>query len=98
MEQFDDTKIAKLTGRAAQDDETFKAEGGFVPKRDQFYFELQQSKDGTTFLIGLEDILKCLRLMEEIGELPEIGGKWWSQINSLYGYDVSMVKYAEKNC
>lgn len=31
-------KIAKITGNAIQDDETFKAEGGFVPERDQFYF------------------------------------------------------------
>ena len=36
---FDENKIAKLTGTAVQDDETFKAEGGFVPERDQFYFE-----------------------------------------------------------
>lgn len=26
---FDEKKIAKLTGTAVQDDETFKAEGGF---------------------------------------------------------------------
>ena len=37
---FDEKKIAKLTGTAVQDDETFKAEGGFVPERDQFYFEM----------------------------------------------------------
>ena len=39
---FDEKKIAKLTGTAVQDDETFKAEGGFVPERDQFYFEMKQ--------------------------------------------------------
>ena len=33
---FDEKRIAKLTGTAVQDDETFKAEGGFVPERDQF--------------------------------------------------------------
>lgn len=39
---FDEKKIAKLTGTAVQDDETFKAEGGFVHERDQFYFEMKQ--------------------------------------------------------
>lgn len=38
---FDEKKIAKLTGTAVQDDETFKAEGGFVHERDQFYFEMK---------------------------------------------------------
>lgn len=33
---FDEKKIAKLTGTAVQDDETFKAEGGFVPDSQSF--------------------------------------------------------------
>ena len=38
-------KIAKITGKAIQDDETFKSEGGFVPERDQFYFEMKLGDD-----------------------------------------------------
>ena len=39
---FKENEIAKLTGTAIQDDETFKSEGGFVAERDQFYFEMKQ--------------------------------------------------------
>lgn len=42
MEKFNETKIATLTGTAIQDDETFKSDGGFVPERDQYYFQMQQ--------------------------------------------------------
>ena len=34
-------KRALLTGIAVQDDETFKSEGGFVPERDQYYFQMK---------------------------------------------------------
>lgn len=37
-------KIAMLTGTAIQDDETFKSEGGFIPERDQYYFQMQQER------------------------------------------------------
>lgn len=62
---FDENKIAKLTGTAVQDDETFKAEGGFVPERDQFYFEMKQGNH--VFMVGFKDLLICLRLLEEMG-------------------------------
>lgn len=84
-------KIASLTGKAIQDDETFKAEGGFVPERDQYYFEMRQGDH--TFLLGFKDMLTCLRLLEEMEEIPRIGEKWWQQIFSLYGRDILGVKY-----
>ena len=59
---LDSTKIATLTGKAVQDDETFKSEGGFVPERDQFYFEMKQGDNG--FFVGFKDLLICLKLME----------------------------------
>ena len=62
---FDENKIAKLTGTAVQDDEIFKAEGGFVPERDQFYFEMKQGNH--VFMVGFKDLLICLRLLEEMG-------------------------------
>lgn len=80
------SKIAMLTGTALQDDEIFKSEGGFVPERDQYYFEMRQGD--TEFLVGFKDLLTCLRLLEQMGEIPEIGHKWWLQIASLYGNDV----------
>ena len=39
-EKLDGNKIAMLTGIAIQDDETFKSEGGFIPERDQYYFQM----------------------------------------------------------
>lgn len=84
-------KVATLTGVAIQDDETFKAEGGFVPERDQYYFQLQQGDN--TFMIGLKDLLTCLRLLEKMGEVPEIGEKWWMQMSTLYGNDLLMLDF-----
>lgn len=90
---FDENKIAKLTGTAIQDDETFKTEGGFIPERDQFYFEMKQGDH--VFMVGFKDLLICLRLLEEMGEIPKINGKWWTQIETLYGGELCMVKYKE---
>lgn len=88
--QLDNDKIAILTGVAAQDDETFKSEGGFVPERDQYYFQMQQNDH--LFLVGFKDLLMCLRLLENMGEIPEIGSKWWLQMATLYGKDILMVE------
>ena len=65
---FDEKKIAKLTGTAVQDDETFKAEGGFVPERDQFYFEMKQGD--YVFMVGFKELLICLRLLEKLDPSP----------------------------
>lgn len=81
--------IANLTGIAIQDDESYKYEGGFLPERDQFYFEMKQGEN--TFLIGFKDMLICLKLLEEMNEIPKIDGKWWGQIATLYGNDISML-------
>lgn len=51
--KIDINKIAKITGNAIQDDETFKTEGGFVPERDQFYFEMKRGDD--LFLVGFKN-------------------------------------------
>lgn len=87
---LDRNEIAVLTGEAIQDDETFKSEGGFVPERDQYYFKMKQGNH--IFLVGFKDLLISLRLLEKIGEIPEIGEKWWLQIATLYGNDVLMVE------
>mgnify|MGYP004641848975 CR=1 FL=1 len=86
-------KVAKLTGTAIQDDETFKSEGGFVPERDQYYFEVRQGDH--EFLIGFKDLLICLRLMEKMEEVPKISEKWWQQMATLYGNEILMVDYKE---
>lgn len=85
---LDSDKIATLTGTAIQDDETFKLEGGFVPERDQFYFQLQQGNND--FLVGFKDMLVCMRLLETMGEIPKIGEKWWLRMATLYGSDILM--------
>lgn len=94
MEKLDKNNVAMLTGVALQDDETFQAEGGFVPERDQFYFEMKQ--DEHVFLLGFKDMLTCMRLLEKMGEIPKIGEKWWLQMASLYGKDILMVEFMEK--
>ena len=88
---LDRNKVAMLTGAAIQDDETFKSEGGFIPERDQYYFQMQQG--GNVFLVGFKDLLTCLRLLEKMGEIPEIGDKWWLQMSTLYGNDILMVEF-----
>lgn len=87
---FDRGKVASLTGTAVQDDEIFKSEGGFVPERDQYYFEMKQGDN--IFLVGLKDMLICMRLLEEMKEIPKIDGKWWGQMSSLYGKDIFMIE------
>ena len=86
--------IARITGKAVQDDETFKIEGGFLPERDQYYFELKQ--DDRIFLLGFKDILTCVKLLEEMEEIPRIDNRWWQQIASLYGDEILSIKYKEK--
>lgn len=87
-------EVAALTGIAVQDDEAFQSEGGFIPERDQFYFQMRQGDK--TFLVGFKDLLTCLRVLEKMGETPEIGEKWWQQIAALYGNDILMVEYQEE--
>ena len=94
MENLDKNKIAMLTGVALQDDETFRAEGGFVPERDQFYFEMKQ--DEHVFLLGFKDMLTCMRLLEKMGEIPKIGEKWWLRMASFYGDDILEVEFEEE--
>lgn len=90
---LDRSKVAMLTGTAVQDDETFKSEGGFVPERDQYYFQMQQGEHD--FLVGFKDLLRCVRLLEQMGEIPAIGEKWWLQMATLYGNDILMLEYKE---
>lgn len=91
---LDSNNVAILTGVAIQDDETFKSEGGFISERDQYYFKMQQG--GNVFLVGFKDLLICLRLLEKMGEIPEIGNKWWLQMATLYGNDILMVEFMEE--
>ena len=90
---LDENKVAILTGKAIQDDETFKSEGSFIPERDQYYFEMKQGDN--VFLVGFKDLLISLRLLEKMGEIPEIGDKWWLQMATLYGNDILMVEFTE---
>ena len=86
-------KRALLTGIAVQDDETFKSEGGFVPERDQYYFQMKQGNN--LFMIGFKDLLICLKLLENMNEIPKIGNKWWLQMAELYGDDILVVNCKE---
>lgn len=91
--KLDNSKIAILTGEAIKDDETFKSEGGFIPERDQYYFKMKQGEN--IFLVGFKDLLISLRLLEQMGEIPKIGEKWWLQMATLYGNDIRMVEFTK---
>lgn len=92
--KVDKKNIAILTGTALQDDETYKYESGFIPERDQYYFELLQGDN--SFLLGFKDMLICLRLLEQMKEIPAINTKWWQKMAGLYGDDLLMV-HCEEN-
>lgn len=49
------------------------------------------------FLVGFKDLLISLRLLEQMGEIPKIGEKWWLQMATLYGNDIRMVEFTEKD-
>ena len=51
---------------------------------------------GNVFLVGFKDLLTCLRLLEKLGEIPEIGDKWWLRMATLYGNDILMVEFKEE--
>lgn len=99
IEQFEDNlkakEIAELTGTALQDNEAFLSEGGFIPERDQFYFQMKQGDN--VFLVGFKDMLICLKLLENMREIPQIDNKWWLQISTLYGKDILMVESKEND-
>lgn len=44
-------------------------------------------------MVGFKDLLTCLRLLEKMGEISEIGDKWWLQMATLYGNDILMVEF-----
>ena len=92
--QLNANEIATLAGTAIQDDESFKLEGGFVPERDQYYFQMKQGNH--VFLVGFKDLLRCLRLLEKMGEIQKIGEKWWLQMAMLYGNDILMLEFKEE--
>lgn len=93
MKKLVDSEIADCTGVAMQDDETFKTEGGFISERDQYYFQMKQGDN--VFLVGLKDLLICLRLMEKMGEIPKITEKWWLQMATLYGNEILAIEFEE---
>lgn len=68
-------------------------DGSFIPERDQVYFKM--AKEETEFLIGLKDILYCIRFAEKQGELPELGIDWWHRAALLYGKDIYMIECEE---
>ena len=92
--KLESDKVAMLTGTAIQDDKTFQSEGGFIPERDQYYFQMQQGDN--IFLVGFKDLLTCLRLLKKMEEIPAIGDKWWLQMATLYRKDILMVEFKKE--
>ena len=74
-------KIAMLTGTAIQDDETFKLKGGFVPERDQYYFQMQQGNN--VFLVGSKELLICLKRWGNFLRSVINGGCRWQHFTEM---------------
>ena len=58
------------------------SESGFDYKKEQLYFEFEINNEKV--LIGMKDILVCMKFAEEQGEIPKIGNFFWHQADSLY--------------
>lgn len=68
----------------------------YIPEKHQPYYEFE--KNGEKFLIGLDQILECLKLAEQIEEIPELGISFWGNVSERFGipyYDI--VVQLEKN-
>ncbi|SDB14573.1 hypothetical protein [Eubacterium oxidoreducens] len=61
----------------------------FDANNDQLYFELE--KNGEKILLGLKDLLICLRFAELKGEVMKLPTSWWVQMQSLYGNDILLL-------
>lgn len=58
------------------------SESGFNYEKEQLYFEFEINNEKV--LIGMRDILVCMKFAEEQGEIPKIGNYFWHQADSLY--------------
>ncbi len=71
-------EVRTWTGETCKN-KTINPEGEFDASRDQMYFVLE--KDGERFLLGIRDVLRCLRFAEKQGEIPKLPEGWWSWVN-----------------
>lgn len=67
-------KIAVPTGDVVKDWDSREDE--------KIYFLLRSEEN--KFVIGLSDILECLRFAEKEGEVPKLPAEWWRKIWSMY--------------
>lgn len=47
------------------------------------YIFLMQDNNGK-FTLGLQTILECLAIAQEVNAIPEIPSEWWNRINNRY--------------
>ena len=82
--------IMKLTG------ETFHFESkdeGYCPEEMQLFFVTQDKYRKS--LIGLIDVLRCMRVAEEQGDLPPLGKEWWKSVSRRYELGIVQGKAGE---
>ena len=63
------------------------------PKETNIIF--RYNKVAMSLGLVFKHLLTCLRLLEKMGEIPEIGDKRWLQMSTLYGNDILMVEFKE---
>lgn len=62
------------------------SESGFNYEKEQLYFEFEIDKKKV--VLGMKDLLICLRFAEKQGEIPNLDIAFWQQVDSLYGCDI----------
>ena len=74
---------ATLTGRCVYG----KSESeGYRPEELQLFFVVKDSYNEA--VIGLIDVLKCLRFAEKQGVLPPIADEWWQDACERYEFEL----------
>lgn len=62
---------------------------------EKIYFLLRSEEN--KFVIGLSDILECLRFAEKEGEVPKLPAEWWGEIWSMYSQIRELAEVPEDN-
>lgn len=73
----------KWTGKAFYGNST---DLGYIPEELQQYFIMKNGN--REFAIGLIELLKCMVLAEECGDLPSHSAEWWKIVRKRYELEI----------
>ena len=67
-----------------------------LSEKEEKKYLVEMKQGDNVFLVGFKDLLIGLKLMEQMHEIPKISDKWWSQIATLYGWDLQALELEDK--